>query len=341
MNLHEKFPQLINQPHISDWLSMQVNLTLADSSIEAYARALIDYVDFCGTLSIDLNNASRQHIAQYVRDLAVRPVIKSVTKCQEGYANATMKQRITALRGYYTYLKEEKLRDDNPVRTGVYTKNKSFGGNRCGLLPHYEKLPWIPTEEQWISILEAARNEPIRNRLMLAMSYDAGLRREEICSLSTGDIDPSHRLLSLRAEVTKSRRGRVVPYSVHTGKLYVDYLHHRRQINRTHESLFLSESRRNRGQQITISTWSKAVRELALRAGVPQFTPHTLRHLCFTDLARAGWDIHEIATFAGHRDINTTMIYIHLSGRELAAKVARSMNSIHAWRIQEMQKRLL
>jgi integrase len=52
-----------------------------------------------------------------------------------------------------------------------------------------------------------------------------------------------------------------------------------------------------------------------------------------TDLARAGWDIHEIATFAGHRSVQTTLLYIHLSGRDLARKLAVSMAQIHAQRI--------
>ena len=48
---------------------------------------------------------------------------------------------------------------------------------------------------------------------MLALAYDSGLRREELCLLATGDVDPAHRLLTVRAETTKSRRGRVVPYT--------------------------------------------------------------------------------------------------------------------------------
>jgi integrase/recombinase XerD len=65
-----------------------------------------------------------------------------------------------------------------------------------------------------------------------------------------------------------------------------------------------------------------------------QFTTHTPRHLCLTDLARTDWDIHEIATFAGHRSIQTTLLYIHLSGRELAAKLARGMAEIHEYRVR-------
>ena len=58
------------------------------------------------------------------------------------------------------------------------------------------------------------------------------------------------------------------------------------------------------------------------------------RHLCLSDLARAGWDIHEIAAFAGRRSIQTTLLYIHLNGRDLSAKLAAGMAQIHAQRTQ-------
>jgi integrase len=73
---------------------------------------------------------------------------------------------------------------------------------------------------------------------------------------------------------------------------------------------------------------------MARRAGVPRFTTHTPRHLCLTDLARAGWGLHELAQFAGHRDPQTTLLYVHLSGRDLAAKLASGLAALHAWRAQ-------
>ncbi len=64
-----------------------------------------------------------------------------------------------------------------------------------------------------------------------------------------------------------------------------------------------------------------------------RFTTHTLRHLRLTDLARAGWDVHEIAAFAGHRSIQTTLGYIHLSGRELVDKLERTLANVDAARL--------
>ncbi len=105
----------------------------------------------------------------------------------------------------------------------------------------------------------------------------------------------------MRAETTKGRRERVVPYSAATAVLLQAYLTHRRTVSTARGPLFLSESNRNRGEPLTLWTWSKVVRRIALRANVPQFSTHTLRHLCLTDLARSGWELHTMATFAGHR----------------------------------------
>jgi site-specific recombinase XerD len=336
-----RYPLVAEMPRARTWLTIQADLGLAPNTIEAYGRSLQDYLSFNADHGIDHLSAGREQIAAYVRDLSRRPNPRgtNVRRLDSGVglANATLQQRLTAVRLYYDYLVEEGMRVDNPVGRGRYTVGKGFGGAReRGLLPRYHRLPWIPTDEQWRAVLDAAQEEPLRNRLMLALAYDAALRREELCSLETEDIDPSHRLLRIRAETTKNRQERVVPYSIATGTLYAAYLPHRRALSRERGPLFLSESRRNRAQPISLWTWSKVVQGIATRAEVPQFSTHTLRHLCLTDLARAGWDIHEIARFAGHRSTETTLQYIHLSGRDLAAKLERGMAGIHAWRVATM-----
>jgi hypothetical protein len=124
------------------------------------------------------------------------------------------------------------------------------GGGRAMVARHH-KLPWIPNDEDWHCILSAARQEPIRNRIMLAFAYDAGLRREELCGLRSEDIDPSRRTLRIRAESTKGRRERIVPYSASSGELLLHYLERRRSLGQKRGPLFLSESRRNYAQPVS------------------------------------------------------------------------------------------
>jgi integrase/recombinase XerD len=341
----ERFPFLAQSAFAKSWLMIQITFCLAANTVDAYARALEDYLSFCSRRGIESVVAKREHIAAYVHELTIRPRPPRSTVNQPdpsrrlmvGLANSTLQQRLTAIRLYYDYLIEEGVRADNPVGRGRYTAGRNFGGQPSrGLLPRYHKLPWIPTDQQWRALLEAARTEPIRNRLMLALAYDCALRREELCSLATADVDPAQRLLRIRAEATKNRTERIVPYSEPTATLYAVYLRHRHDLTRARGPLFLSESRRNWAQPVSIWTWSKVVAGIAERSGLPQLSTHTFRHLCLTDLARAGWELHAMASFAGHRSLQTTLTYIHLSGRDLAAKLTAGMSAIHQWRARQL-----
>ena len=334
----ERYPLVAGLAQARTWLDIQVNLGLAPNTIQTYGHGLEDYLRFCERYNIFPPSATREHIAAYIGDLRTRPTVgrshRMPPEPGRGLSNATIQQRLTVVRLYYDYLVEERIRERNPVGRGRYTAGKAFGnGHDRGLVPQYRKLAWIPNDQEWRCIVDAMRHESLRNRVMFAMAYDAALRREELCALQTGDIDPSQRLLRIRAETTKNRQERIIPYSQATGTLYQQYLQLRREMSRQRGPLFLSESRRNHAQPVTIWTWSKVIRGIAVQSGVHQFTTHTLRHLCLTDLAHADWDIHEIALFAGHRSTQSTLLYIHLSGRDLSAKLAEGMTHLHAARV--------
>jgi integrase/recombinase XerD len=145
----------------------------------------------------------------------------------------------------------------------------------------------------------------------------------------------------VRAENTKNRYGRVGPYSPVTGELYATWLAERRLLSASRGPLFLSRSPRNRAEPVRGWIWSKVVRSLVLEVGQPLISTHTFRHPCLTELARAGWDIHEIATFAGHRRIQSTLLYIHLSARDLSHRFDCTVASLHAARLTALQCREL
>jgi site-specific recombinase XerD len=231
-----RWPVLTTCPEAVNWLEIQSNLGLAPRTIEAYARGLADYFAVCERGGVDPLTAERREIAYYVRDLTLRPNHRGTNivalDSGVGLANATLQQRLVAVRLFYDHLIEDGRRETNPVGRGRYTPGKGFGGARDrGLVPRFTKLPWIPSDEQWRAVLEVAKTESLRNRVMLALAYDSALRREELCSLRTDDLDPAHRTLRIRAETTKGRRERVVPYSAATGALLRSYLDERRQLS--------------------------------------------------------------------------------------------------------------
>lgn len=325
----DRIATLAEHPDGRAWLTFQAYRGLAENTLEAYGRNLDRYLRFLASLGKDAGEIRQDLVAAYLHDL--KGGASSAGDDAIFRANATIQQHLAALRLFYDYMVEEERCARNPFRRADGVRYRS-------LVAREHKLPLIPTEEQWCRILAEAAKENIHNRLMLALSYDAALRREELCRLQTGDIDPSYRTIHVRAETTKNRRSRVLPYSVTTDELFAHYLKERRALTRERGRIFVSASPRNRAHPVSAWSWSKIVAGIAKRAGVGGFSTHTLRHLCLTDLARADWDIHEIATFAGHRNIETTMIYVHLSARDLAAKLNATMAQLHHQRLEAMRR---
>ncbi|MBP0595734.1 tyrosine-type recombinase/integrase [Paraburkholderia sp. LEh10] len=307
----ERFPLITSNSYARRWIQSCASLGLAKNTVAAYMYAMEGFLSFARERSLDLRSTSQEAIAQYVGELRTQPrrLGASATRIDSGglLSNATLQQRLTAVRLFFEFLVDEGLVRNNPVSRGRNTSSSRSGArSEQSLVQRFHKLPWIPTEEQWTALLAVVRDESRRNRCMLALAYDAALRREELCELRSSDLDPAHRLLRIRAETTKGRRERVVPYSDTSGQLLRDYLVQRRGLAKDRQALFLSESPRNQGAPITLWTWSKVIRSIALRANAPSFSTHTLRHLCLTDLARSGWQLHEIAKFAGHQSLETT-----------------------------------
>ena len=156
-----------------------------------------------------------------MRDLRERPGRRGANVVAidsgAGLANATLQLRVTVARLFYEFLVEEGVRERNPVgaRCARAGRPRPAGVGAAG-------VPGCRGSRLMSSGGRSLRSRPVSGfgtRLMLALAYDAGLRREELCLLATDDLDPAHRTLRIRPETTKTRRGRVVPYSQVAGQL--------------------------------------------------------------------------------------------------------------------------
>ena len=176
--LEEKWPVLGRHEQAVVWLHVWADLGRAPRTMDAYARGLAEYLEMCERVGVDPLGADRAHIASYVRELAERPSRRGANVVSidsgAGLANATLQQRMVPVRLFYDFLVEEGVRESNPVGRGRYSaRNRGGGGYQRGLIPRLTKLPWIPTESQWLELLAVAAGEPVRNRVMLALAYDA------------------------------------------------------------------------------------------------------------------------------------------------------------------------
>ncbi len=343
----EFYPYVAENPHTRAWLETQSLLGLAKNTLHAYGRGANDYLTFCQDTARPFIEATKADIVAYIDEMTNRANPKGTNvrylHSGVGLANATMQQRLTIARLLYDYLIDERIRQDqrNPVGKGKFTPGRAFAGKReRGLLRHYEQIPWIPGDDEWERILRATLEEPLRNRLMFILAYDGALRRSELVALQVRDMAFPRQQITIRPEIVKNGRGRVVMYGDVARELLQSYLEERADEDISGGLLFRSQSDRNRTQAMTADTWDKVVTRIAKRADLHhRFTTHTLRHLRLTDLARTGMDIHAIAQYAGHRSLETTKIYIKLSGRETAERVRMCMQDLDR-RLEGLRKEI-
>ena len=144
---------------------------------------------------------------------------------------------------------------------------------------------------------------------MLALAYDAGLRREELCALRTDDLDPARRLLRVRAETTKAGASGSCPYSAPTRRTAARLPCARGGLSHGPRPAVPVGVAAQPGRAAhTLDVVQGRAPASPLAAGVPRFAHAHAAPLCLTDLARAGWELHAIATFAGHRNPPTTLL---------------------------------
>jgi integrase/recombinase XerD len=147
MVMEEKWPVLGRHGRAAEWLQVWADLGRAPRTIDAYARGLAEFLEVCERDGVDPVSANRAQVAVFVRELTSRPSRRGTNVVAldsgAGLANATLQQRLVAVRLFYDYLVEEGVRESNPVGRGRYTPGRHFGGGQRGLVPRMVKLPWI------------------------------------------------------------------------------------------------------------------------------------------------------------------------------------------------------
>jgi site-specific recombinase XerD len=176
------------------------------------------------------------------------------------------------------------------------------------------RLPTILSQEEVTQLIEAACT-PYHRTLLMTL-YATGARRNELTHLKVSDIDS--RRMVVRIEGGKGRKDRDVMLSP---KLLEELRSHWRRLQRKPSSWLFPGNRDHRSDQpIDTKTVWYACKQAAERAGIKKRVhPHTLRHSFATHLLEAGADLRTIQILLGHRDLEETTIYLHLSKRHLSA----------------------
>src|SRR5271167_3611985 len=175
-------------------------------------------------------------------------------------------------------------------------------------------LPTILSQEEVAQLIDAART-PYHRTLLMTL-YATGIRRAELTHLKASDIDSQRMVIHIQGG--KGRKDRDVMLSP---KLLEELRSHWRGLQRKPSAWLFPGNRWHRGDQpIDTKTVWYACKQAAERAGIKKHVhPHTLRHSFATHLLEAGADLRTIQILLGHRDLEETTIYLHLSQQHLNA----------------------
>ena len=168
-------------------------------------------------------------------------------------------------------------------------------------------LPAVLSPDEVARLLQAAA--PGRDRVLLQVAYGCGLRLGELLALQVGDIDSARMVIHVRQG--KGAKDRLVPLS----RRLLEELRAYWRVCRPRTYLFPGKKP---DRALTNGGVQRLFRAIATRAGLTKrCSMHTLRHSYATHLLEAGVDLLTLKSLLGHRSLETTAHYLHVSTQRL------------------------
>ncbi len=217
--------------------------------------------------------------------------------------STTVNKNLSAVKSFYKYLQLRELIDSNPTRYLRGPKRE-------------HTLPSFLTQAQIEEALETISTDPkdflaVRNRLIIETIYQTGLRRAEVASLETQQVDLKS--MSLRV-VGKGRKERIVPFGEALKKQMDAYLTlKKRKVGQSRYFFVTLKCRPLSGADV----YQVVHKALNAVPGLPRRGAHTLRHSFATEMLNAGAPITSIKELLGHSNLDTTTRYTHTSFEQL------------------------
>lgn len=269
-----------------------------DSSltVEAYAKDLAEFQNFLEEQDPDSRWGAVE--AADVREWVIYMLD------EQRMSSSSVNRKLSALRTFYKYLRRMGWVSINPMEKVVAPKKK-------------RPLPYFVREKDMDTLLEMSNEDRsfkgIRDRLILMMFYETGIRRAELLSMTDSSVD----LKAQQVKVTgKRNKQRIIPFGEELGSEIEAYMSVRDETLglKTYQALFVTE----KGNAMTESQVTKVVKDnLSKVTTIKKRSPHVLRHSFATAMLNNHADLTSIQKLLGHESVATTEIYTHVSFEEL------------------------
>ena len=262
-----------------------LNLTKRELLLRNYSRRTVDSYLFClndyFSFLNSFKNAASIDSAEKVRQFLL-------IKQNKGQSGQTLNVYLNAIKFFY----REILKSVNKIDLRFSKTSK--------------KLPEVLSRAEIEKILTSIENK--KHKLLVALSYGAGLRVSEAINLKIKDINLEELTIHLREAKGKKDRLTVFPEKLkdEIGELIA--------LKGTDDFIFPSE----RGGRLTERSAQKIFENALKKAGIKKPASfHSLRHSFATHLLENGVDVRYVQELLGHANIRTTQIYTKVTNPSL------------------------
>ena len=264
---------------------------------------------------------SNYYLKQVEIELKIRNysprTIKSYIRCLQEYFNYTKNKNIgqVNINLIKKFLLQKHEKKYSPQTINLYLNAIKFFYRDIIKAPQKinlkfakrtKKLPIVLSRQEIKKIISSIKN--IKHKLLISLSYGAGLRVSEIINLKIQDLDINE--LTIHIKHAKGKKHRITVFSKKL-KMQIKNL-----ISNKNKNAYLFES--ERGGRLSTRTAQKVFANALKKANIKkQATFHSLRHSFATHLLENGVDVRYVQELLGHQNIRTTQIYTKVTNPKL------------------------
>lgn len=261
----------------------------SDLTINGYDYEITKFLDYLNDNHLDYKKINLDMIRNYLKYL---DSLK--------YKKNSISKNLSSLRSFYKFLTEEKVVLNNPFKNISNPKKD-------------KKLPDFLNYEEINKLFDSADTTTplgLRNRCILELLYDTGIRVSELVNLKINDIEFDKKIINI---LGKGKKERIVYYGDYLQEVLGKYINDSRKYllnNKLSEYLILN----NNGSKITTRGVEYIIDKMINEAAIKhKISPHVLRHTFATHMLNGGADIKSIQQLLGHESLSTTGIYTHIT----------------------------
>ena len=276
-----------------DYLRYERNYS--NYTIEAYSKDLRQFEEY-----VKLNKESIFVPGDVDADL-VRSWIVSLM--DEKISPVSVNRKLSSLKSFFKFLMKQGSISVNPLRliTGPKTK---------------KPLPYFVRDKEMELLLDGdgfdEDFEGVRDRLILEMLYDTGIRRSELIGIQDSDVDFG----AMQIRVTgKRNKQRLIPFAEGLKNLIQAYTEVRnREVGSESGWFFVRKNGEQLSAGIVYIIVKKKLSEIPTLA---KRSPHVLRHSFATSMLNNGAELNAVKELLGHSSLASTSVYTHTTFEEL------------------------